>query len=128
MTERKDRDSGHGGRPAPASTAARGKAEARAELERAMQQFLSRGGEVRRVPAGASAWDPGARPAPSRPLFSEKKDTRTPLTDVVARLEARREAMKAKRRRVQKPRAQRARRRVIYDDFGEPLRHVWVDE
>ena len=83
---------------------------------------------MRRVPAGASAWDPGTRPAPSRPLFSEPRDPRTPVTDVVERLEARREAMKARPRRARKPRAQRARRRVIYDDFGEPLRHVWVED
>ena len=87
----------------------------RAELERAMQQYLSQGGEVRRVPAGASAWEPGTRPAPSRPLFNEPRDPRTPV-------------MKARRRRVRKPRTRRARRRVIYDDFGEPIRHVWEED
>jgi len=112
----------------PVSTGARGKASLRRELETATEQFLRRGGEVRQVPSGTSAWDPGTRPPPSRPLFTEPSDPRTPVSDVVARLEARREAMRSKRRITPRKRSERARRRVIYDDFGEPLRHVWDED
>ncbi|MEE4277843.1 MAG: hypothetical protein V2I82_05155 [Halieaceae bacterium] len=112
----------------PASTAARGKASLRRELADAVDQYLSRGGQVSQVPSGASAWEPGTRPPPSRPLFSEPADPRTPVSDVVARLEARREAMKARRAPRRRERKPRPRRRIIYDDFGEPLRHVWEDD
>jgi hypothetical protein len=93
-----------------------------------MEQYLRRGGEVSQVPNGASAWHPGERPPPSRPLFTEPADPRTPVSDVVARLEARREAMRSKRRVTPRKRSERLRRRVIYDDFGEPLRLVWDDD
>ena len=112
----------------PESTAARGKATLRRELEAATEQYLRRGGEVNQVPSGQSAWEPGTRPPPSRPLFSEPADPRTPLGDVVARLEARREAMRKKRKPAMRSRGRRARRRVIYDDFGEPLRRVWDED
>lgn len=112
----------------PDSTAARGKAAQRQELEQAMERYLRQGGEVSRVPPGTSAWEVGTRPPPDRPLFSEPSNDRTPVSDVIARLEARREAMKGRRKQTAKPRRQRPRRRVIYDDFGEPLRHVWDDD
>lgn len=111
----------------PGSTAARSKEALRDELEQATQRFLRDGGEVRRVPPGTSAWEPGTRPAPAKPLFSEPRDARTPVSDVVARIEARREAMK-KRTRKPAPKTRRPKRRVIYDDFGEPLRRIWVDD
>jgi hypothetical protein len=74
----------------------RSKAALRRELEQATRQFLNRGGEVTSVPSGASAWEPGTRPPPSRPLFTEPREERTPIPEVVATLEARREAMKQK--------------------------------
>ena len=53
---------------------------------------------------------------------------RTPVNEVVATLNARRAAMKRRRKPVAKRRSQGAGKRIIYDDFGEPLRRVWVDE
>lgn len=103
------------------------KAAVRRELEQAMQQFLHKGGEVNNVPVGVSAWEPGTRPPPSRPLFAQPPDERTPVPEVVATIEARREAMK-ERRKPPTGRRSRRRRQVIYDDFGEPLRHVWVED
>lgn len=112
----------------PGSTAARGKAALRDELQEATERYLQQGGVVEDVPVGASALDLATRPLPSRPIFTEPAGQRTPVGDVVARLEARREAMKAKRRPQRKSRTQRARRRIIYDDFGEPLRRVWDED
>lgn len=108
--------------------AIRSKESLRLELEQATRQFLTGGGEVKSVPSGTSAWEPGTRPPPSRPLFTEPREERTPVNDVVATIEARREAQKQKRKPTRNRRDRRPRRRVIYDDFGEPLRHVWVDE
>lgn len=107
---------------------ARTKASLRKELEQAMQQFLHSGGEVNNVPSGTSAWQPGTRPPPSNPLFTEPRAERTPLNDVVATLEARREEQRGRRKPASKTRRTRRRRQTIYDDFGEPLRHIWIDD
>jgi hypothetical protein len=104
------------------------KAAIRRELEQAMQQFLHSGGEVNNVPVGVSAWEPGTRPPPARPLFAEPPADRTPVPEVVATIEARREALKQERKPAAQRRSRRPRKKLIYDDFGEPLRHVWVDD
>lgn len=104
------------------------KAELRRELEQATRRFLRGGGKVEEVPLGHSLWSPGERPAPAtQPLFTQPPQQRTPVDDVVATLEARRQSMKSRAtlRRGRKP---RPRRRTIYDDFGEPLRRVWVTD
>lgn len=106
----------------------RSKADIRRELESATRQFLRGGGQVQEVPSGTSAWEPGTRPPPSRPLFTQPREERTPVTEVIAAIESRREAMKKRRKPVRKSRTERSRRRIIYDDFGEPLRRVWTDD
>jgi len=128
MKPTQDRRPSPGPSRGPGSTAARGKQSLRQELEQATQRFLKEGGVVRDVPPGTSAFDERTRPAPARPIFSEPANPRTPVSDVVARLDARREAMKRKRAPQRRARGRRARRKVIYDDFGEPLRHVWVED
>lgn len=104
------------------------KAAIRRELEQATQKFLQVGGQVDNVPRGATAWEPGMRPPPSRPLFTEPPSERTPVPEVVATIEARRESLKESRKPSRKPGRKRSRKQVIYDDFGEPLRHVWVED
>jgi len=104
------------------------KAAIRLELEQATQQFLKVGGEVNAVPRGATAWEPGTKPPPSRPLFTEPPGERTPVPEVVATIEARRESLKESRKPSRTPRRTRRRKQIIYDDFGEPLRHVWVED
>lgn len=117
-----------GNASARSGPAARSKAALRRELEQATRRFLRGGGEVQRVPTGTSAWEPGKRPPPAQPLFIQPRRKRTPVNEVVATLNARREAMKRKRKPVAKRRSERARKRIIYDDFGEPLRRIWVDD
>ncbi|MEO0436877.1 MAG: hypothetical protein AAF098_08215 [Pseudomonadota bacterium] len=105
------------------------KAALREELAAETSRFLNAGGEVHEVPSGTSAWEPGAKPPPSsQPIFSEPKQSRTPVPDVVARLEARREAMKSRSKSASKASSKSSKQKLIYDDFGEPLRKVWIDE
>ena len=50
---------------------------------------------------------------------------RTYVNDMVAKIDER------KRKGIKKPPAKvtkRPKKKIIYDDFGEPLREVWVDE
>ncbi|GAB5414135.1 MAG: hypothetical protein Cons2KO_17380 [Congregibacter sp.] len=115
-------------KPTPRPVSTLSKANLREELEKATQQFLRKGGEVDEVPVGTSAWEPGTRPPPSSPLFTEPRSERTPVDDVVATLEARREAMRSRPKRSTGPTRRRPKQRVLYDDFGEPIRRVWVDD
>jgi hypothetical protein len=103
------------------------KAELRDALQAATSEFLHRGGKVTEVPTGTSAWEPGTRPPPGQPLFSQPPAERTPLDHVIAALDSRRAASR-QRRKVRRTRKPEPRRRTIYDDFGEPLRRVWTDD
>ena len=105
------------------------KADERAKLQQEMERFLNRGGEVENIPRGVSGKDPGDPPLfLNRRLFVEPPLPRTPIPEVVAAIEARRR-LKPRRGPVRKlSRLPQPRRKVIYDDFGEPLRKVWVEE
>ena len=105
------------------------KADMREALEEEMQRFLKQGGNVENVPRGVSGKDPGDAPLfLNRRLFIEPREPRTQIPEVMAAIDARRK-LKSQRRPVHKrTRLPQPRRKVIYDDFGEPLRKVWVDE
>jgi hypothetical protein len=101
----------------------------RAELEQETERFLKQGGEVENVARGISGKNPGDAPLfLNRRLFIEPSGPRTPIPEVMAAIDARRK-VKPQRGPVRKrSRLPQLRRKVIYDDFGEPLRKVWVDE
>lgn len=105
------------------------KAEIRAELEREVERFLTRGGEVERIPRGLSGKDPGDPPLfLNRRLFVEPRTPRTLVPEVVAAIEARRQEKVRRSPSPKRSRLPKARRKIIYDDFGEPLRKIWVEE
>ena len=105
------------------------KADIRAQLERETEQFLKGGGEVDNIPRGTSGKEPGDPPTfLNRRLFVGPRSTRTLVPEVVAAIEARRQAKLKRSPTPKRTRLPRPRRKVIYDDFGEPLRKVWVDE
>lgn len=104
------------------------KAELRQRLQEEMEAFLREGGEVHEVARGISGREPSPGPARPTPLQSHEerapREERVYLNEVVAAIEA--------RRRPQPPksgvRPKRPKKRLIYDDFGEPLRWEWVEE
>ena len=100
------------------------KNELRQRLERQTAAFLSKGGKVRELSVGESAYDRSEMPPPA-PLFEARKTTRTPLTEVIAALDA--GARKRPRTRSSAPNAE-ASAASHCDDFGEPLRVIWVEE
>ena len=105
------------------------KDDIRAELELATARFLQHGGEVDDIPRGISGKNPGDAPLfLNRRLFIEPRNTRTPVPEVVAAIESRRKAKVSRTSPRRRSRLPQPRRKVIYDDFGEPLRRVWVDE
>ncbi|EKF75701.1 hypothetical protein A11A3_02492 [Alcanivorax hongdengensis A-11-3] len=100
------------------------KEQQRQQLERDMERFLSRGGEIQQVPSGASGTNPVNGKGHQTVLFNgPRRLARTDLSEVAATIDAR----KHKPRRTRLTHS-RPRRRLIYDDFGEPLRWVWQDK
>lgn len=105
------------------------KEEIRDELQRATDRFLQKGGEVENVPRGISGKDPGEPPVfLNRRLFVEPRSKRTLVPEVVAAIEARRKEKPRRGPLPKRSRLPKPRRKIIYDDFGEPLRRVWVDD
>lgn len=105
------------------------KADIRDALREETERFLRGGGKVTEVPQGHSGKDPGDPPVfLNRRLFIEPREPRTLVPEVVAAIEARRkEKFRAKPPRKGRLRKE-PRRKVIYDDFGEPLRRVWSED
>lgn len=105
------------------------KAQVRAELEAETERFLEQGGRVKDIPRGVSGKEPGAQPTfPHRPLFIEPRAPRTEIPEVLAALDARRKLPRGRTAQPKRSRLPQPRRKVIYDDFGEPLRRVWIEE
>jgi hypothetical protein len=105
------------------------KADLRADLERATEAFLKDGGKVESVPQGTSGTPIGSPPPYfTRRLFVEPRPNRTLVPEVVAAIEERRKALLKRSPPQKRSRLPRKRRKTIYDDFGEPLRRVWVED
>ncbi len=105
------------------------KAEVRAELEAETERFLEQGGRVKDIPRGVSGKEPGTPLAlPHRRLFIEPREPRTEIPEVLAALDARRKLPRGRSNQRKRSRLPQPRRKVIYDDFGEPLRRVWIEE
>ena len=92
------------------------------ELEQQTQEFLNQGGAVKEVPRGLSG-----RPYAQGPLIAifegNSHEDRTPLPEVVAAIEARKRPQVILKSKIKKP-----RKKVILDDFGQPLRWEWVED
>jgi hypothetical protein len=101
------------------------KRQLREQLRRQTEAFISRGGKVQSVTQGQSGLPSSAAGRSSSELFAGAgRQSRTSVNDALEALAQRRQAAKTTQ---PKPRLQR-RKKVVYDDFGEPLREVWVEE
>ena len=99
----------------------------RERIRRQTEEYLARGGRIHRVPSGTSGED-AARRRPASSVFSGPRQSRTEVPEVVASIEARKKSL---RRRAPAPRKRASRspkKRLVYDDFGEPLRWEWVND
>ena len=105
------------------------KSDIRDELQQETERFLQQGGQVQSIPRGISGKDPGEAPLfLNRRLFVEPRTKRTLVPEVVAAIEARRKEKFTRKPQRKRSRLPQPRRKIIYDDFGEPLRKIWVDE
>jgi hypothetical protein len=99
------------------------KRELRAELDRHVREFVSGGGEIKQVNMGESGLVDGQY-NPRRFGFESAPQQRTPVASLLATIDARRKEKKPAAAAVRK----QPRQKVIYDDFGEPLRRVWSSD
>lgn len=97
------------------------KADRRAELNDEIDKFLSKGGKVDSVEQGVSG-----RENPTKALlpvlFNEKSGSRTDARDALKDMDSRK-SQKSQAKPLKRP-----KKKPVYDDFGELLRWVWVDE
>lgn len=101
------------------------KADIRNELESQVRDFLEQGGNLEQVERGVSGRFDQNGPIKSNAIvFDEPKEGRTLLNEVVATIEARKHPEPTKK----KTRRSAPKKKMIYDDFGEPLRWEWVEE
>ena len=97
------------------------KREIRQQMQQEVSQYLTEGGEVQEFQRGESGLVNGKLDDRSSG-FEQGKQQRTPLGDVLNAVDERKKSGKPA---PVKPR--RPQKKIIYDDFGEPIREVWVD-
>jgi hypothetical protein len=97
----------------------------RRELRKKTEEFLGKGGKIKKCQQGETG-EPADQPR-ARSVFVSPSPikNRTYVNDVVAKIDERKRKSPAKKVSVATKRPQK---KVIYDDFGEPLREIWVDE
>lgn len=100
------------------------KAQTRQEIESQIENFIREQGEIEQVEMGASGLQDGKYNT-SNMGFIEPKKERTPLNHIVAAIQQRKSDKKPTPIPSVKPR--KPQKKVIYDDFGEPIRYVWED-
>ncbi|MCO4785536.1 hypothetical protein [Marinomonas atlantica] len=100
------------------------KAQTRQEIESQIENFIREQGEIEQVEMGASGLQDGKYNT-SNMGFIEPKKERTPLNHIVAALQQRKSDKKPAPIPSLKPR--KPQKKIIYDDFGEPIRYVWED-
>lgn len=102
------------------------KAELRDQLSAEVTQFLNKGGEIKQVEMGASGLVDGRYNQQNKPFDRTPPQERTPVHGLLATIDARRKQKSSSS--VPQKHVSRTRKKIIYDDFGEPVRTVWIDE
>jgi hypothetical protein len=100
------------------------KAQTRHELELKVQEFINNGGTVEEVNSGATGLEDGAYHRNSF-VFGHPKQERTPVPEALNAIDSRRR-VKPEKTAYSPPK--RPHKKIIYDDFGEVVREIWVEE
>ena len=98
------------------------KKQLRAQLNQDVTDFLSHGGEVNEFQRGRSGLENGHLDE-RRAGVDQPKQTRPLLDSEMQAVDARKKPKAA----TKPPSSNRPKKKIIYDDFGEPVREVWVD-
>ncbi len=103
------------------------KQDVRRQIESQVDDYLAKGGTIKTIPQGISGHEnQQGLHRPIHQLFDQPKQTHTHIPEVLAALDER----KKKKSNIKKPSVKKPRpkEKIIYDDFGEPLRRIWVEE
>lgn len=98
------------------------KREIRQQMQQEIEHYLDQGGQVHEFQRGESGLINGKLDDRSTG-FEQGKQTRTSLTEVLNTVDQRKKSGNAPL--ISKP--SRPKKKIIYDDFGEPIREVWVE-
>jgi uncharacterized phage infection (PIP) family protein YhgE len=97
------------------------KKDVREEMEREISQYLTGGGAIDEIQQGISGRENNSNLNQTIPFVEGEKQTRTPLNEEVRSLDER----KNKKKTAASSPLCRPKKRIIYDDFGEPVREIW---
>ena len=97
------------------------KKDVREEMEREISQYLTSGGAIDEIQQGISGRENNSNLNQTIPFVEGERQTRTPLTEEVKSLDERKNQKKS----LTSSPVYRPKKRIIYDDFGEPVREVW---
>lgn len=97
------------------------KAEIRKELAQEVEDFLNSGGTVHDIPSGVSGHEDNKNIFAQQNYFRPRQ-SRTPLNEIVLALDSRKARKKIKLKPKRGP-----RKKLLTDDFGEPVRWIWED-
>jgi hypothetical protein len=98
------------------------KREIRQQMNSEVDKYLDTGGEVREFQRGESGLING-RIDDRSSGFEQGKQQRTPLLEELKAVDDRKKPASS----TGPAKVSRPRKKIIYDDFGEPVREVWVD-
>lgn len=96
------------------------KQEIRAEMEKEINSFLKDGGQINTVDQGVSGRESNSNLNHTIAFTPGEFKTRTLVNDTVKTIDERKQQKKQVSATPRKP-----RKKIIYDDFGEPIREVW---
>lgn len=103
-------------KPAPS------KKDVRREIDSMVEEFIKANGKIQRVEMGESGLIDGKYNT-NHIGFSEPRKERTSLNHVVDAIEKRKASKSSPSRSTSK----RPKKKIIYDDFGDPIRWVWEE-
>ncbi|MCA6064620.1 hypothetical protein [Thalassolituus marinus] len=103
------------------------KRDLRDQLDQEVAAFLQQGGEVKTVERGTSALINGRFIDHSLP-FEKPREERTPVSDVLKTIDQRKSTKRQSAKSTTPKKSSRPRKKIIYDDFGEPLRVIWEED
>ncbi len=92
----------------------------RRELAQLTESFEESGGTVRKIERGVSSYTHNDFRPDQFHFIPSEQQSRTDLTSLIKTIDAR-------KKKTSKPSRQKPQKKLIYDDFGEPLRWVWVE-
>lgn len=97
------------------------KKQLRDQINHEINDFINHGGSVLELPRGATGLADGR--SINAIAFERASESRTPVENVLKTIDQRREQA----RKPAKALPKKPKKKIIYDDFGDPIRVVWEE-